>query len=267
MKSIKKTNTINILNENNIYIFKFIFKIPNMSLEILNEIELFLDFIEKEQKKKKEILIYIFEGNEKIFNLGGDLNYFITTINNKNKNDLKEYAQKCIDLIYKNLTLKNVISIAYLNGETRGGGFEMALSCDFIIGKEKQNISLPEGIMGFFPGMGAFELLSKKIGVQKTKIFLIKNKNFTTEELYEYDIIYKIIKNRNELEKELKEIEKKKKIIIEYKKIENRIENIKYKDLYQTTMEWVNFLMNLNEYELKKIKRILNKQNLIKNRK
>ncbi len=89
---------------------------------------------------KKENIKYVcaYSLNKGVWNLGGDLEFFVSCIRNQNKKGLKEYAYKCIDLVYNynsNYEM-DVISACIVQGNAYGGGFESALSGNYIIAEE-----------------------------------------------------------------------------------------------------------------------------------
>ena len=103
------------------------------------------------------------------YNLGGDLALFMLLIKTGDRVALARYAQKCIDNLYARLThygSPSLTTIALVQGDALGGGFECALSSDVIIAEESAQMGLPEIMFNLFPGMGAYQLLSRRIGVR-----------------------------------------------------------------------------------------------------
>lgn len=81
--------------------------------------------------------------NRGVWNLGGDLEYFVGCIRNDNKKALKEYAYKCVDLVhsYNNNYDLDVLSTCVVQGNAFGGGFESALSGNFILAEQSARSS------------------------------------------------------------------------------------------------------------------------------
>jgi Enoyl-CoA hydratase/carnithine racemase len=126
--------------------------------------------------------------------LGGDLDFFVNCIKNKKRKDLKDYAYKCIDLVYNynNNYELDVFSTCVVQGNAYGGGFESALSGNYILAEETTKFSFPEVIFGTFPGMGAYSFLTKKVGFNKANKIIHSNKTFTAKEIFDLGIINEV---------------------------------------------------------------------------
>ena len=149
--------------------------------------ELIVYFIKKENIK----YVVAYSLNKGVWNLGGDLEFFVNCIRAKNKKSLTEYAYKCIDLVYNynsNYEM-DVFSTCVVQGNAFGGGFESALSGNFIIAEESAKFSFPEVIFGTFPGMGAYSFLIKKVGFNKANEIINSNKTYTSKEILDLGII------------------------------------------------------------------------------
>jgi DSF synthase len=145
---------------------------------------------------KQENIKYVvaYSLNKGVWNLGGDLEYFVSCIKSKNKKSLQDYAYKCVDLVYNynsNYEM-DVFSSCVVQGNAFGGGFESALSGNFIIAEESAKFSFPEVIFGTFPGMGAYSFLTKKVGFNKANEIINSNKTFTSREIYDLGIINEV---------------------------------------------------------------------------
>jgi DSF synthase len=148
---------------------------------------------------KKENIKYVvaYSLNKGVWNLGGDLEYFISCIKNKKKADLKDYAYKCIDLVYNynsNYEL-DVFSSCVVQGNAFGGGFESALSGNYIVAEQSAKFSFPEVFFGTFPGMGAYSFLTKKVGFNKANEIINSNKTYTATEIHGMGIINDVCKD------------------------------------------------------------------------
>ena len=59
--------------------------------------------------------------------------------------------------------------IAAINGVAAGGGFELALSCDFRVMSEEARLVMPEGKVGLIPGSGGCSRLVRHVGLSRAK--------------------------------------------------------------------------------------------------
>lgn len=127
-----------------------------------------------------------------IFNLGGDLQLFTDLITSRDREGLFNYAKACIDVIYANIIRSfndNVTSVALVQGDSLGGGFEAALCCDLLIAERHARFGFPEILFNLFPGMGAFSLLSRKVGARQAEKIILSGKVYTAEEMYELGVV------------------------------------------------------------------------------
>ncbi len=57
--------------------------------------------------------------------------------------------------------------VAAVGGFALGGGFELALACDLIVGDETAVVGLPEVSVGVIPGGGGTQLLPRRVGAAR----------------------------------------------------------------------------------------------------
>ena len=72
--------------------------------------------------------------------------------------------------------------IAAVNGYALGGGFELALCCDFIVASSAARFGLPEVDLGLLPGGGGTQRLARAIGVRATKELVMTGRRLRAEE-------------------------------------------------------------------------------------
>lgn len=126
-----------------------------------------------------------------IFNLGGDLALFRMLIHNQDRQSLLDYGRKCIDNLF--VWHRNchglITSIALVQGEALGGGFEAALSASVLIAEESSRLGFPEILFNLFPGMGAFSFLSRKIGRRSAEEMITSGTIYSARQLYDMGVI------------------------------------------------------------------------------
>jgi len=126
-----------------------------------------------------------------VWNLGGDLELFAELIRSKDRVALERYARACCEVGYNNATLFDlpIISIALVQGEALGGGFEAALSSNVIIAERGARFGLPEILFNLFPGMGALSFLGRRIGMGLAERLVLSGEIFTAEQLYHMGVV------------------------------------------------------------------------------
>jgi DSF synthase len=126
-----------------------------------------------------------------MFSLGGDLEYFISLIEVQDREALSRYARICIDIQYASVTHYDIpfTTIALVEGEALGGGFEAALSANVLVAERKARFGFPEITFGMFPGMGALSLLVRKINPGMARRLMMDNRVYTAAELYELGVV------------------------------------------------------------------------------
>ena len=99
-----------------------------------------------------------------IFNVGGDLNFFVEVIRKGERDRLMAYARSCIDGVWEiyNGFGTEAISIAMIEGSALGGGFEAALAHHYVIAQKGAKLGFPEIAFNLFPGMGGYSLVARK---------------------------------------------------------------------------------------------------------
>ena len=166
---------------------------PNFCLRGLEDFNRMANWIKSYFTQPDRPLKYIVSGSnyKGIYNMGGDLPYFIKQIKKGNYKALKRYAHLCIDAIYTihtNFDLP-VLSIALVEGTAYGGGFECAMAHDFILASESAKFSLPENKFNMFPGMGAYSFLIRNLNPEEAEAILKGNKIYTASELEQKRIV------------------------------------------------------------------------------
>ncbi|MCM2335698.1 MAG: crotonase/enoyl-CoA hydratase family protein [Pseudomonas sp.] len=125
------------------------------------------------------------------FNLGGDLELFCQLIRKGDRDGLMAYARQCVRGVHAfHVGIDaGAHSIALVQGDALGGGFEAALSCHTIVAEEGALMGLPEVLFDLFPGMGAYSFLCKRIAPRQAEKLMLEGNVYAAEELYKMGLV------------------------------------------------------------------------------
>jgi DSF synthase len=126
-----------------------------------------------------------------IFNLGGDLGLFRTLIAERDLAGLVRYGHAAVGAIHRNHTALDLpmITVALVQGDALGGGFECALAHDLIVAERGAKFGLPEVLFNLFPGMGAYSFLSRRIGRAAAEKLILSGTVHTAEEMHAMGLV------------------------------------------------------------------------------
>ena len=126
-----------------------------------------------------------------VFSLGGDLARFAECVRSGDRDTIHNYARACVDIVYQNTNALHlpIITMALVQGDALGGGFETALSFDMIVAERSAKFCLPEILFNLFPGMGAFSFLSRRINPVQAQRLMTSGEMLTAEQLKEMGIV------------------------------------------------------------------------------
>lgn len=91
--------------------------------------------------------------------------------------------------VLNELDLLDVPTVAAINGVAIGGGFELALACDFRIAATSASLSLPQVRMGILPGWYATERLLGICGRSNAKRFALSGARIGAEEAQKLGVV------------------------------------------------------------------------------
>ncbi len=130
-------------------------------------------------------------GTPGVFCVGGDLRYFLTLMERGDREALNAYATRCIDVMHRSVTAYNLpfTTIALVQGQALGGGFEAALASTVLIAEEGATFGFPETLFGMFPGMGALSLLTRRTSPGLARRIIAGSRTYSSRELYELGVV------------------------------------------------------------------------------
>ena len=241
---------------------------PTYTLQLLTELKEQIQVVQDDMAEtngEKYDFLVLGSDTEGVFNLGGDLDLFSQYIRDNDKQGLLEYARLSIDLVYQNLIHfgQDMTSISLIQGDALGGGFEAAISANVVIAERGSKGGLPEVLFNLFPGMGAFSLLSRKIGFAAAEEMIFSGRLYTAEQLYEMGVV-DILAEKGEGEIEVYRYVKSKNRSMNSFRSMQRVKDIcnqiSYEELIEIGEVWANAALQLTDKDLRMMERLVRRQ-------
>ncbi len=152
----------------------------------LNEIA----YATKYLNKTREIKCIGLTGGSKFFSPGADIKE-LDKLNSKQAKKQKLFSK--IDKL-KDI---DIPIIAFVDGYALGGGFELALSSDLIIGSDDAKFGLPEINLGLIPGIGGTQKTKKFTSNQNVKYLAMSGDIIDAETAMKFGIVSQIVPKEN----------------------------------------------------------------------
>src|SRR6266702_3328569 len=202
---------------------------------------------------------------EGIFNLGGDLALFMSWIKSHDRPALFDYAKLCIDDISARINNYNVpiTTISLVQGDALGGGFETALSSNVVIAERGAKMGLPEILFNLFPGMGAYSLLGRRLGMKRAEDMIFSGRIYTAEELYEMGIVDLLVEDRTgktAVREYIRRNERHRNGMQAVFSCRQHFQPVTYEEMLNITNVWVDTAMRLEEKDLRLMSRLARSQ-------
>ncbi len=162
--------------------------------EILLELEEMLHQV----RDDSQVRVMIFTGSGNTFSAGADLSQ-IRGINDEQERQLvfAQYRKRRGRLVGRVLdVLVNLepITIAAINGYAVGGGWALALGCDFKIATEEAQFWFPEVDLGVPLSAGSTALLAAHVGPTRAKEIIITCRRYSAAELLAMGLLNRVVK-------------------------------------------------------------------------
>jgi DSF synthase len=240
---------------------------PCFTLSLLKDIRsmqrLITDFHRDHPQDARRLARFVIWGSDLsgIFNLGGDLSYFVHLLEQSDLVSLKAYAMTCLDVCFANYSglHADVIVGALASGDALGGGLEAALSNDFVVAESPARFGLPEMLFGLFPGMGAYSFLSRRIGQAKAEAIILGGRLYSASEMHELGLIELIAapgQGRLEMQRHLLKLSKRFDAVLSVFHAKRRTAPITYRELTDIVEDWVATGARLSKASLRKMRKL-----------
>jgi DSF synthase len=193
-----------------------------------------------------------------VFNMGGDLSFFLDRVRARDAEGLRAYAYACVDAVYNNYNGFDspVVTIALLEGDALGGGLEAALSCQYVIAERGINLGFPEALFHTFPGMGAYSLLSRRLDAARAEKLIMGGRMLKSEDFHQMGLIDVLVEKGEGKERArafVAENSRRHSLLEAVGKVRRRIAPLTLQELRDVTDVWVESVMNLTPVNLRKM--------------
>jgi len=167
--------------------------LQNFTPELVREFQSLVDDLEQSRFGIAPLRYTVVQSaHPDYFSMGGDLRFFRDCIQRRDAARLRDYSMRCLELLLSWNGKDDTTSIALVQGRALGGGFEMALSTDYLIAEAHSSFGFPEIMFGLFPCTGAMGLLSARIGARQAERMMTNKKIYSATELYDIGLVDEI---------------------------------------------------------------------------
>ena len=142
-------------------------------------------------------VIIITGAGDRSFVAGAD----ISEMHKANSEGVLEFARKGQQMI-RDIELFPGIVIAAINGFALGGGCELSLGCDWMVGTENAKIGQPEVKIGVTPGFGGSQRLPRLIGKGHATKMIVDGLPITAQEAHRIGLLVKLFPDKETMLKD-----------------------------------------------------------------
>lgn len=149
----------------------------------------------EEIRYNPEVRVVIFTGaGEKAFSAGADLKERKTLSENQVRRNVNKIGR-----VFADIESLPQPTIAAMNGYAFGGGFELALACDFRIAVQEAKMGLTELSWAIIPGAGGTQRLPRLIGEAKAMELILTAQKLSADEAHGYGILNRVVSDQEQL--------------------------------------------------------------------
>ncbi|MDX6748697.1 crotonase/enoyl-CoA hydratase family protein [Geminicoccaceae bacterium 1502E] len=197
-------------------------------------------------------------GAPKAWSLGGDLTNFTRMIREKDDAALRAYAHLAIDILYDNYVGSElpVLTVALIQGDAVGGGFEAMLTDDIVVAERGAKFGLPEILFNLFPGMGAYSFLRRKVGITTARKLIEDGLSRSADEMKELglvDVVCEPGQGEAALRGFIADNGGRFQTLRTLQQVRNRVDPVTHRELADVVDMWTDLAMQLTETDLRRM--------------
>ncbi len=164
---------------------------PCVTRQLVRDINDWFTTCEQEKAYQGVRYLAVASSRSGVFNLGGDLELFCRMIRQGDRQGIFDYAKACIDTLLRNYQglKRDITTLSLIQGDALGGGLEYALSSHVVIAEKGAKLGFPDVLFNLFPGVGAYSLISRRIGSRKAEEIIMSGRLYEAEELHGLGLI------------------------------------------------------------------------------
>ena len=153
----------------------------------LDELNEHLDAVEKDASLRGLIIA---SAKKSIFVAGADLKTLLQAAKTGEMRGFIEPGQQ----VFNRLADLKIPTVAAIHGASAGGGYEVALACDYRVASDAPatRIGLPETGLGLLPAWGGCTRLTRLIGAEKAAEVILKGKLYSAQEALKVGLVDEI---------------------------------------------------------------------------
>jgi DSF synthase len=190
------------------------------------------------------------------YNLGGDLPHLRQCIGRRDGAALSGYARLCLQLMceWASCSELEMTTIALVQGRALGGGFESALSSDYLIAEEHSSFGFPEILFGLVPCTGAMSLLSRRLPPHQAERIITSGKTYSAREMLDLGVVDEVCPSGDgeaAVEAYIASHAKRRAARLAMQRARSRICPLDNGELAQVVDEWVEMALALSPDELR----------------
>lgn len=141
-----------------------------------------------EARDRDDVRAVVVYGGERIFAAGAD----IAEMSTVTYAQMLAWGAKLQEALLVVARLPKPV-IAAVTGYALGGGFELALACDFRVLGERAKVGVPEIQLGVIPGAGGTQRLTRLVGPARAKGLVFSGRHVAADEALDLGIADRVV--------------------------------------------------------------------------
>lgn len=199
------------------------------------------------------------------FNLGGDLALFHECLTTGDRARLAAYGRACVDTVYWNHRRYGlpVITVALVQGDALGGGFETALSHDLVVAEEGAKLGLPEIGFNLFPGMGAYSFIARRIGPARARDLILGGELHSARDMHALGLVHHVVPDgtgREFLRKLMRDLDRRYAAHRAVLDLDRRVNPVTRDELRDVVGLWVDTAFSIRPSDLRMMQKLIARQ-------